>query len=483
MNKSLYWHDYETFGIDPKKDRIVQFAGVRTDEDLNVIGDPLVIYCKPANDFLPQPESCMITGISPQLALEKGIIESKFIEQINEEFSKPGTCVLGYNSIRFDDEFTRYSLYRNFFDPYAREWQNGNSRWDIIDLVRLARALRPDGVVWPVYKEGENAGKPSMRLEDLSVANGIAHESAHDALSDVYATIAVARLIKEKQPRLFDYVYQHRQKRQMLDLVNPVKKTPVIHISGMYPAEFGSAALVAPVAMHPTNKNAVIVYDLRFDPAPLLTLGHEEIKKRLFTPKQDMPEGVERIPLKTIHVNKCPVVVPLSTLDTAASKKLKIDLGESMKHLQVLLSDPGLITKLHKVYSSQSFEKTDDPDQSLYGGSFFSTEDKRKMELIRQSDPNDLENFKAGFSDPRIPEMLFRYRARNYPQTLSEEDQLRWNEYRKSRLSDVDGGASIIMAEYFEKIDELKSTPDLADDKIHLLDELVKYGEAIKNSL
>ena len=483
MSNTFYWHDYETFGINPKKDRIVQFAGLRTDEDLNVIGEPLVLYCIPANDFLPQPESCMITGISPQLALEKGIAETKFIERINDEFSQPGTCVLGYNSIRFDDEFTRYSLYRNFFDPYAREWQNGNSRWDIIDLVRLARALRPDGIEWPVYQEGENAGKPSMRLEDLSVANKIAHESAHDALSDVYATIEIARLIKEKQPRLFDYVYQHRQKRQILELVNPAKKTPVIHVTGMYPSEFGSAALVAPVAMHPTNKNAIMVYDLRFDPAPLLAMGHEEIKKRLFTPRQDLPEGVERIPLKTVHINKCPVLVPLSTLDAAASKRLSIDLGESMKHMQVLLADKGLVTKLHKVFSSQTFEATDDPDQSLYGGKFFSADDKRKMALIRQSDPDELAGFKSGFSDPRIPEMLFRYRARNYPQTLSAADQLRWNEYRKNRLNDVDGGGSIVMSEYFEKIDELKSSADLSDAKVRLLDELKSYGEEIRDSL
>jgi len=198
---TLYWHDYETFGIDPKRDRPVQFAGIRTDEALNIIGAPLVIYCQPANDFLPSPQACMITGISPQLALKEGVNEAEFISRIHAEFARPGTCTVGYNNIRFDDEFTRYTLYRNFYDPYAREWQNGNSRWDIIDLLRVTRALRPAGINWPERDDGQS----SFRLEELSKANNIAHDAAHDALSDVLATIEVARLIKARQPVQTDF--------------------------------------------------------------------------------------------------------------------------------------------------------------------------------------------------------------------------------------------------------------------------------------
>ena len=160
QSSSIYWYDLETFGIDPKSDRISQFAGVRTDYDLNLIGEPHVSFCKPANDMLPSPESCLVTGITPQQALADGIIESTFISQINAEFSQPGTCVSGYNSIRFDDEFMRYGLYRNFMDPYEREWKNGNSRWDIIDLVRCTRALRPEGIEWPISEQG----KPSFSI-------------------------------------------------------------------------------------------------------------------------------------------------------------------------------------------------------------------------------------------------------------------------------------------------------------------------------
>ncbi len=189
---SFYWHDYETWGADPSRDRPSQFAGIRTDAELNVIGDPLMIYCRPTMECLPQPMACAVTGITPQKALDEGLDERAFMAAIHRELAAPGTCGVGYNSIRFDDEVTRYGLYRNFYDPYAREWKDGNSRWDLIDVVRLCCALRPDGIEWPLREDGT----PSFKLEVLTAANGIGHEAAHDALSDVHATISLARLIR-----------------------------------------------------------------------------------------------------------------------------------------------------------------------------------------------------------------------------------------------------------------------------------------------
>ena len=184
---TILWHDYETWGVSPKFDKPSQFAGIRTDLDLNIIGEPEMFYCQPPQDYLPQPEACLVTGITPQKALREGLTEAEFAERIHSLFSQPNTCVAGYNSIRFDDEVTRYLLYRNFYDPYAREWQNGNSRWDIIDMIRACYALRPEGIEWPtVERDGQQV--VSFRLELLTKANGIEHEAAHDAMSDVYAT-------------------------------------------------------------------------------------------------------------------------------------------------------------------------------------------------------------------------------------------------------------------------------------------------------
>jgi len=428
---SIYWYDLETFGIDPKYFRIAQFAGIRTDLELNIIDDPLMLYCQPSEDTLPDPASCLITGITPQIAQAKGVKEPEFIARIHQEFSRPNTCVAGYNNIRFDDEFIRYALYRNFFDPYAREWMSGNSRWDIIDMVRLTKALRPQGIQWPQREEGG----PSFKLEDLTRANQLQHDSAHDAMSDVYATIAVARLIKERHGKLYDYVFQHRDKQSLLALLNMHAKKPVIHVSGMYAAERGCTAMVLPVALHPVNKNAIIVFDLSSDPEELIRLDSEAIRQRLFTAQDQLPEGVNRIPLKAVHINKCPIVAPLNTLDDESAERLGIDKVKCLRHADILREAGNLNDKIAAAFTSNSQVFSHDPDFSLYGG-FFSDSDKQKMESIRSTAVAQLNALPQVFQDKRLPEMLFRYRARNYPETLNVEERQQWQEFRKQRLND-----------------------------------------------
>ena len=476
-DKTYYWYDLETFGLDAARDRIAQFAGVRTDMDLNIIGKPLILYCKITNDTLPQPEACLVTGITPQKTLADGISEHKFIDAIHTEFAKPNTCVAGFNNIRFDDEFIRYTLYRNFYDPYAREWQNGSSRWDIIDLVRITRALRPEGINWPVDADGV----ASNRLELITRENKLTHAAAHDALSDVEATIAVARLIQQKQPKLYQYITQNRTKDKVAALLNLHHPTPVLHASDMFHSRVCNTAMVLPLAPHPTNKNGIIVYDLRYDPAPLLSLSVDEIRQRIYTPRSELPEGVERIPIKTVHINKCPVVVPLNTLDDVSATRLDIDKNLHLQHSTVLLKNiDTLRKKLHDVFSDSNFPPITDPDLALYSGGFFSDSDRQRMQQIRQTSANELASLSLSFSDPRLDEMLFRYRARNFPQTLNADELADWQIYRKQRLMDNNGGGSIVLDAYKLKINELLADKSITQEKQAVLKDLMKYADQLE---
>lgn len=473
---TLFWYDYETFGRNPAQDRIAQFAGIRTDEQLNIIGEPLQLYCKPANDFLPEPEACLLTGITPQIALEQGVCEAEFIDRIHAEMSRPKTCTLGYNSLRFDDEFTRYALYRNFFDPYAREWKNGNSRWDIIDMVRICYALRPDGIQWPVHDDGT----PSFKLEHLTVANGIEHKGAHDAMADVYATINLARLIKQKQPRLYDYLYTHKHKRQIAEQLDTLNRPALVHTSRMYPAQWGCTTLIVPLAPDPTNNNGVIVYDLRHDPEDLLKLDADSLRERIFTAAADLPEGVERVPLKIVHINKCPVLAPLNTLHPENAQHIELDIQQCLQHLQHIQQfGDQLGSKLQAVFSQRIFAELNDPDQMLYAGGFFSDADKRVMEDLRRQPPEALSQFKPHFEDQRLAEMLFRYRARNYPHTLNTQEQQRWEDFRKRRLTQADGGGSLIYADYQAQLNALASNADLSPAQQRIVQQLRDYGTFI----
>ena len=480
---SFYWYDYETFGTDPRVDRIAQFAGVRTDMDFNIIDDPVNIYCKAADDVLPDPEACLITGITPQKTLPAGLIEAEFISRVNRQFSVPNTCVAGFNNIRFDDEFTRYSLYRNFFDPYAREWQNGCSRWDIIDLLRITRALRPEGIEWPVDEEGVAIN----RLELITKANGISHEAAHDALSDVYATIAVAKLIKQKQPKLFGFVFEYRSKQKLSELINLFKPQALLHTSGMYSNKICNTAMVYPLVQHPANKNGIIVYDLRYSPEDLIKLSADEIIERLYTPKEQLPEGVTRIPLKTIQINKCPVLAPVKTLDEASAVRLDIDREQHLQHLQILQSEPGLQQeikqKLNQVFSHNPFTEETDPDKSLYSGGFFSPADKQCMDNLRRLSAAELATVEFNFQDDRIPEMLFRYRARNYPHSLSDSERGRWDEYRRDKFKNRDAKNSLSLESFKHILAGRLLDNQLSDRNRQILQELQKWGEQIEAEL
>lgn len=475
MSLTFYWHDYETWGTTPGQDNPAQFAGLRTDAELNVTGKPLMIYCRPSDDVLPHPEACLITGITPQKALAEGVGEAEFFQLIHEQLARPGTCGVGYNSIRFDDEVTRYGLYRNFHDPYAREWKNGNSRWDIIDMVRVTHALRPEGIEWPRHEDGT----ASFRLEQLTTANGIAHQGAHDALSDVYATIELARLIRGQQPRLFDYLLQMRDKRKLGEMLNLREMRPLLHVSSMYPASRGCIAMVAPLARHPTNSNGVIVYDLAQDPEPLLQLSTEEIGRRLFTPRDQLPAGEERIPLKTVHLNKSPVLVPMSTLTDEAAQRWGIDPALGARHLERLRSAKGLAQKIEEVHGLRRYDPVTDPDYSLYSGGFFSDADRRRMEQVRQTGPRELGKLSLLFDDPRLPEMLFRYRARNWPSTLTADERERWDEFRRDRLSNPDAGAGITLKEFRQQLARMMVDPAVGKEQRAILSQLADWPKVI----
>ncbi|CAH9060561.1 Exodeoxyribonuclease I [Pseudoalteromonas holothuriae] len=472
---TIFWHDYETWGASPQKDRPSQFAGIRTDLDLNIIGEPLIEYCKPAPDYLPHPEACLITGITPQHAQKHGLIEAEFLAKIHAEFSHPDTCVAGYNSIRFDDEVTRYSFYRNFYDPYEREWKNGNSRWDIIDLVRACYALRPEGIEWPLKEDGT----PSFRLEHLTVANGIEHGAAHDALSDVTATIALAKLIKEKQPKLFQFFFGLRQKKALLEMVDVYNMQPLVHTSSRIPATQGCTTWIAPMSFHPVNKNAVVCFNLTHNPQVLLDLSVEQLRERLYTKHSDLAEGELPAGLKLVHVNKCPILAPAKTLLPENAARLGIDRSQCLEHLKVLKAHPELRDKVAQVFNEQgNFAENTNPDYQLYNG-FTSKADKAKFAIIRDAQPQALSTLNLTFDDAKFTTMLFRYRARNWPGTLNPQELDSWRKYCQNKLMHGEDNPSISAEDFMLTLENLVHENDGNEKNLSILKALYHYAQSL----
>lgn len=474
---SFYWHDYESFGVEPRRDRPAQFAGQRTTLDLEPIGEPLSIYCQPPTDLLPHPEACLITGITPQKAEAEGLPEPAFIACINEALGAPGTCSVGYNNLRFDDELTRHTLWRNFFDPYAREWRNNCSRWDLIDVVRLVYALRPEGIEWPRREDGA----PSFRLEELAEANGLSKARAHDALSDVHTTIALARLLKQKKPKLFDFVFTSRDKRSARAMLDPESPKMVLHVSQRFPAATGCISPVLPLARHPVNGNAVICFDLRHDPGDLLELPPDELFDRLFTPAEDLPEDVERLPLKAVHINRCPVLAPVGTLKGVDTERLALDMDRCEQNAQRLLAELETVCETAtELFAAQDFAPSADPEQGLYDG-FVGDDDRRRCEEIHSLDGAGLKALGTPFADARLNELLWRYRARHFPESLDATEAAEWAQWRENRLLFApDGGLSL--DDFDTLLGQLRARVS-EDADVAVLDELTAWGQRLRGEL
>ncbi len=473
--QTFFWHDYETSGADPRRDRPLQFAGIRTNTELEIIDSPVMFYGRPPRDTVPHPDACLITGITPQQAEREGVNEAEFAARVHEQLAAPGTCTVGYNSLRFDDEFTRHMLYRNFYDPYAREWENGNSRWDLIDLARICHALRPEGIVWPERDDGT----PSFRLEHLASANHLEQEHAHDALSDVRALIGLARLIRVRQPRLWDWYYALRRKQKVFELLDVVNMTPLVHVSSRYPASRRCLTVIVPLAQHPSRPGEIIVYDLAADPAEWLELDEDAIADRIFTSRADLPEGVTRIALRTVRANHVPALAPLSVLQDVDAQRLSLDLDSCLRHRDTLRAAADLVEKVRRVFAHASaLPPAEDPELALYGGSFLSGAERRVLAQVRATPPGQLRELSTNFQDPRYVELLFRYRARNWPQTLDSEETTRWEAFRTARLTRRTALTGLTLDDYFARITQLRSEP-AAQDKLALLDQLQDWGEQL----
>lgn len=430
MGQTFFFYDLETSGLDPRSSRIMQFAGIRTDMDLHPIGEPYNVLVKLSDDTIPSPEALMVTGITPQQTQMDGLTEAEFSKLISEEICTPETIMVGFNNVSFDDEFLRHLLWRNFYDPYEWCWKDGRSRWDLLDVVRMTRALRPEGIVWPVVD-----GKATNRLELLTKENGIDHFKAHDALSDVEALIAVTNLIKIKQPQLYQYLLDMRDKNKVKKLVNLDDKKPCVYTSGRYDATHEKTSVVFPLT---TGKNgSIVVYDLRHDPSTFTSLSTEELKNKLYaTWDERQKDDFVSLPVQELQYNRVPAVAPLGVLEQSDGwNRIHLDKETIEKHKTALLQAPHFAENIRSIFETKrEFKKAVDPEAQLYDG-FVGDRDRLRIETVRNASERELTDFHPEFTDERLNPLLLHYKARSFPRTLSEDESLTWEQWRSDHVN------------------------------------------------
>ncbi|NCU37758.1 exodeoxyribonuclease I [Candidatus Saccharibacteria bacterium] len=466
MAQTYFFYDLETSGLQARSDRIMQFAGQRTDMNLRPIGDPYNILVTLNDDTLPSPDALMVTGISPQKTVQEGYSEADFCKTLIEEVFTQDTIAVGFNNIRFDDEFVRHLLWRNFYDPYEWSWRDGRSRWDMLDVVRMTRALRPQGIVWPV----DANGKPTNRLELLTKENNIAHESAHDALSDVHALISVAQLIRKVQPQLYEYLLRMRDKKSVQSLVNLAHPEPFVYTSGRYDAEYQKTTVAMPLT---AGKNGnIVVYDLRYDPTNLINLDSSQLAKKLYATWEERqnPEFVA-LPVKELQFNRAPAVAPLNVLEKGGGwEAINLNRQQVEAHQQELLRNPHFAENIRSLFESRpDYKKMSDPEAQLYDG-FLNDRDKLRVEIVRNADESQLADYHPDFVDERLPGLLLHYKARNYPQVLSEAEATQWELWRSTRVTTQ-------LPEFLKSLERVSRTAN--DTQQFMLQELQLWAESI----
>lgn len=467
MSKTFFFYDLETSGLSGRTDRIMQFAGQRTNMSLKPIGQPINLLVKMSNDTLPSPDALMVTGITPQQTLVDGLSEAEFAGFLMEQVFTPDTTVVGFNNIRFDDEFIRHLLWRNFYDPYEWTWRDGRSRWDLLDAVRMTRALRPEGIEWPV----DFRGMPVNSLELLAKANKIDHFKAHDAMSDVEALIAVTDMIQSRQPKLFEFLLAMRNKNDVKRLVNLDEKQPFVYSSGRYDSKYNKTTVAFPLT---SEKNGnVIVYDLRFNPSSYLDLKVDELEKLLYATRQQRQQNEYMcLPVKKLQYNRAPAVAPANVLDQNDGwRKVGIKPAVIEKHIDILLGAPQFAENIRLLFESKDeFAKSADPEEQLYD-SFVGDRDKIRIEAVRNATERDLADFHPAFDDERLTPLLLHYKARNFPSILSSDEEAAWETWRSQKIKGK-------LADFNRALERLKSA-SLDETKESVLRDLESWAETV----
>lgn len=467
MSQTFFFYDLETSGLNPREDRIMQFAGIRTTPEFEQIGEPYNILVKLNDDTLPNPDALMVTGITPQQTQADGLSEAEFAHLLMDEIFTEDTVVIGFNNIRFDDEFIRALFWRTFADPYEWAWRDGRGRWDMLDVVRMTRALRPDGIEWPVID-----GKEVNKLELITKQNGIDHFKAHDALSDVEALIAVTKLIKAKQPQLYAHLFTYKDKKKVVELVNLDDKKPFVYVSGRFDSAYHKATVAFPLTTG-RNGNAV-VYDLRYDPTPFLNLSANELAKIMYAPWEErQKEDFVKLPVKELQYNRAPAVAPLGVLERENGwERLGLDAVTIEKHRKILLSVPAFAENIRSLYESRpEYAKQSDPEARLYDG-FVTDTDKLRIEKVWHASVDTLVDMHPEFVDERLSELLLHYKARNYPRSLAEDEAMQWEEWRGERIKKQ-------LPAFVGRLQQLAATYGADESKAFVLQELQLWAESI----
>lgn len=418
-------------------------------------------------DYLPNPKSLLITNISIQYLQKNGINEYFFSKKIFKIFMGKNTCIVGFNNISFDNILTRHLFYRNLFDPYEWSWKNGNSSWDILDVLRAFYIFFPNKILWPK----NNKGFISFKLSDITKINKIKHNNIHDAYSDVLATILVSRLLKKVSENFFFFLYFSTRKNNLLQFLKKNEKKPFFYISSFFGSSFFNIGCVMFLMFHPNIKNSFFLIDLKKNLNVLLNLYYSQ-NLRINSIQELFQYGIILVSL-----NKSPIFLSYSFLSSKKCYNLKIDYLKCQRNFFLLLNNFSFLTWIRSLFSQKSFFNikniTNNVDLMLYKN-FFNFSDKNILLDFHGKKPLQWKDFYFKFKDFRIKNLIFNLLGRNFFCFLNANEKKIWKTHCLRKISNKR------LKKYIRKIKILCFFYQKDKEKCHGLKKLILYVKSLK---
>lgn len=467
--KSFLFYDYETFGVHTALDKVAQFSSIRTDLSFNIIHKKKNFFCIPPIDYLPDPNAILITKILPQDTYLNGMNEYFFAHKIHNIFIKSNTCIVGFNNLNFDNLVTRNIFYRNCFDPYEWSWKNGNSSWDILNILRAFYIFFPKNIFWPKNPEGH----VSFKLSDFTKINNISHLNVHDSFSDVLATVKVAKLLCFYNKKFFFKLYCFSQKNNIKNFIRKNSTKPFFYLSSIFGAKRNNISCMMYLNDHPTNNNLLLLFDLQVDVKKIFLLYRQSNKFKC-TIKDLLSAGI-----KIIYLNKSPMFFKYSSISEKECQRLKLDYIRFQKSFFLLFQHKYIKKWILSIFLNSTNRYplvSDNIDLMLYHN-FFNDKDKLLLNILHQESPKNWNIRNIKFLDARLYKIIFRLRARNFPDSLSLLEKKKWKKHCKKIIN------SKRIVKYFNMIFSLKILYNDDYKKLTLLNKLIKYVSQLLHNI
>jgi exodeoxyribonuclease-1 len=467
--QTYLFYDIETTGLNKAFDQVLQFAAIRTDLNLQEI-ERYEINVKLNPDIIPSPYALITHHIGLKENAES-FSEFSAIKQIHQYFNHPGTISLGYNTLGFDDEFLRFSFYRNLLPPYTHQFANNCSRMDLYPMTLMYFLFKPHVLNWPTHE-----GKTTLKLEYLNSANQLTEGRAHNAMVDVEATLELARrLFKERE--MWDYVKDYFNKKIDQERLQPLQNNT---IALMVDGRLRDHAYLAPVlyvGQHRHYKNQLLW--LQLDSPELTKITKNNITETTRVTNKKCGEPYFILPLK-------------DRFTTQLHPKRRALAEHNKKWLETNPESLKLITDYYTDYQYPTYPNTD-VEASLYLNGFYSAEEESFCRLFHKVPPKEKARLTEELHFPKLKTLALRILGRHFSDAMSHSQQEQFSAYLRAvnpvndedAIIDFQGRKRTTPTSALQDITDIKTQKLLSNEQMALLSELEQYLESFSgiNSL